>query len=300
MRLLAHESLNTGNIVALSRLVGTHPLEPFVQSLGDGVGHGLPGEAGQLPRQPVGFLGYDSQSHADSHFWIDRLDRTRAKFASSTKVGTIAETQYPDALACDVMLTPGPLRFEHGEIDKHEGESHFAPMRWTNPVRLLLRALALAAVGFVLAAGAAAAHERYIAAHAQERHSVMQMVSPGHHSDGYARPELPSDMAVQTGNTVRFLAYRSGDVALALHEATLAVEPGHSTHSAASDAPCSENRADGDISGSCCTMACHAALPTSRFGPPGNQRLSGLRVAGLTNMLVGRSNDRAERPPRIG
>lgn len=144
----------------------------------------------------------------------------------------------------------------------------FAAMRRTNPVRLLARALALAAVGFVFAAGAAAAHERHIATDAQERHAVMPAASSTHHSDDYAASELPADMAVQAD------------------------------HDSQGSAPCSEDRAGGHPSGTCCTVACHAALAAPPIGFVRSSELANPRIVAFDDMLEGRSSDRAERPPK--
>ena len=154
--------------------------------------------------------------------------------------------------------------------------SHFDTMIVSSLIRSITRVLSLALMGLVVAAGAAFAHEGY-------RPAVVDV----------------QRVAVQADHTVGHAAYRSSDVATAL-QTTVSVEPPHAAHSAAGDVPCSEDRADGHGAGTCCTMACHAALPALLVGPVGSQSLPGLRVTGLTNMLVGRSSDRAERPPRIG
>ena len=154
--------------------------------------------------------------------------------------------------------------------------SHLDTMTINSLIRSITRVLALALMGLVVAAGAALAHEGY-------RLAVVDV----------------QRVAVHADHAVGHAAYRSSDVATAL-QATMSVAPLNAAHSAAGDVPCSEDRADGHGAGTCCTMACHAALPASPVGPVGSQALPGLRVAGLTNMLVGRSGDRAERPPRIG
>ena len=143
----------------------------------------------------------------------------------------------------------------------------FAAMRRTNPVRLLARALSLAAVGFVLAAGAAAAHERHVAADAQERHAVMPVASSTHHSD--VASELPADMAVRAD------------------------------HDSPGSAPCSEERSGRHLSGTCCTVACHAALDAPPIGFVGSPELANPRIVALVDMLEGQSSDRAERPPKL-
>lgn len=51
--------------------------------------------------------------------------------------------------------------------------------------------------------------------------------------------------------------------------------------------------------GSCCTIACHAAMPAPAIDPwVGPQTSSSLLVA-LSDMLEGRCGDRSERPPRL-
>jgi hypothetical protein len=134
---------------------------------------------------------------------------------------------------------------------------------------LLARAFALAAVGFVVAAGAAAAHEGYVPTDPHGRHASTPVASVTLHSDDYAASELPADVVVQ------------GD------------------HNNQNSAPCSEDRAGGHASGTCCTVACHAALAAPPIGLGGSPELASSRIVAFVGMLEGRSSDRAERPPKL-
>jgi hypothetical protein len=146
----------------------------------------------------------------------------------------------------------------------------FSPMFRTNLVYRLMRVLLLAAAGFVLAAGGAAVHEGRIATDTQERHASMQVTSATHHARDSAASELPADLAV------------------------------HVDHQRETSVPCSEGRAGGHPSGTCCTVACHAALAAPPIGLLGSSELSVSRIVALADMLEGRSNDRTERPPKRG
>lgn len=161
-------------------------------------------------------------------------------------------------------------------LDKAVGESDLTIMRVDHLIGFFTRVLSLALMGFVVASGAAFAHEAY----GPSGVDVQRTVAHAHHKAG---PVVD----------------RSSDVATA-DQPAISVATRHAVHGTSSEAPCSEDRAGGHGKGTCCTMACHAALPTPLIDPVGSHGLHGLRVPGLTNMLVGRSSDRTERPPRIG
>lgn len=60
-----------------------------------------------------------------------------------------------------------------------------------------------------------------------------------------------------------------------------------------------EHQKTGSASGSCCTIACHAALAAPAIEPLGAHEPPSVRIVGLIDMLEGRSSDRTERPPRL-
>lgn len=51
--------------------------------------------------------------------------------------------------------------------------------------------------------------------------------------------------------------------------------------------------------GSCCTVACHAAMTAPAIDPWIGPRVVSPILAGLNDMLEGRCGDRSERPPRL-
>ncbi|MCW5736980.1 MAG: hypothetical protein KIS73_22835 [Enhydrobacter sp.] len=55
---------------------------------------------------------------------------------------------------------------------------------------------------------------------------------------------------------------------------------------------------DAGHSGSCCTIACHAAMAPTASEPWIGFRALAPPVAGLSDRLEGRTGDRSERPPR--
>lgn len=161
-------------------------------------------------------------------------------------------------------------------VDKAVGESEFVKMSIFHLIGFFTRVLLLAAMGFIVTSGAAFAHEAY----GPFGVDVQRTVAHASHKAGRN-------------------AYQSSEVATADHAAISAATQ-NAVYGVSGEAPCSEDRAGGHGAGTCCTMACHAALPPPLIDAVGSHGLPGLRVAGLTDMLVGRSSDRAERPPRIG
>jgi len=115
-------------------------------------------------------------------------------------------------------------------------------------------------------AGTAVAHEGHTAS--GERRAQIQAPSSTHQTYDQEASELPSNAAVLQADR------QSGSV------------------------PCSDDRAAGHASGTCCTIACHAALATPPVEPARTREHPKTRVALLTGMLEGRSGDRAERPPK--
>ncbi len=143
----------------------------------------------------------------------------------------------------------------------------FAIMRGSPPIAWLLRVLSLAAMGFLLSVGTAAAHG-------------------GHVSGG------GQVFAIATSEDEANLADRSGDVTtLSPKQASAAKHEG---------APCSDNQGDAKHATGCCTMACHAAFATLSLDPLAGPDRRGQSLLGVAEILRGRSGDRMERPPRIG
>lgn len=64
------------------------------------------------------------------------------------------------------------------------------------------------------------------------------------------------------------------------------------------EGPCSDHQKSGHSKSGCCTVTCHAAIPMPSGDASGELELRDSRVVSLTDVLTGRSVDRAERPPR--
>lgn len=135
-----------------------------------------------------------------------------------------------------------------------------------NAIRLLARALWIAALGIVLASGAAAAHQGQIAINTYEQQTLA--ASATQRSDGAVGLELRADMARQADY------YTSGSI------------------------PCSEDPAAGHPAGTCCTVACNPALAALPMGLIGVPETANPLIVALVDMLDGRSGDRTERPPK--
>lgn len=145
----------------------------------------------------------------------------------------------------------------------------FVMMWWTDPIWSLVRALSVAVVGFVMVAGAASAHEQR--AHSRIHHP-MEVV---HETDSVERSHGVMNMPVLTDLSVRADCEEGG-----------------------AGIPCSEDGPGAHMVGSCCTIACHAAVATALVGPLSDTELPGSIVAGLAGALAGRPSDRTERPPK--
>jgi hypothetical protein len=138
-------------------------------------------------------------------------------------------------------------------------------MRPTNPVTFLMRALLLALVGVVVAAGTASAHE----AHRDGRAAGLSSAQPAtqaHQTHGAVEQRTPSEEA----------AWLDRDAA-----------------------PCSGDQSSDHSSNGCCNIACHAALAATAAASIGTVQLGGLRIAGLTDLLTGRVSGPTERPPKL-
>ncbi len=146
----------------------------------------------------------------------------------------------------------------------------FPIMRGAHPIFWLLRALSLAAVGFLLSVGTAAAH--------------------GGHVSGGGQVS-----AVAASNDETNLVDRS--------DVVTAVSPKPASIAKPNGDPCSDDQGDGQGNGKhatgCCTMACHAALATLPVGPLTGPDRPGPRLLGISEILHGRSGDRMERPPKL-
>lgn len=132
-----------------------------------------------------------------------------------------------------------------------------------------MRALLLALVGFgfVVSAGAAFAHD---GRHDRRTGGPSYSEPSAHHShdqQGATEQEASSDEAANI----------DGDAI-----------------------PCPRNQPPDHASNNCCNIACHAALAAAPMDPIGTLQPHGVRIVGLTDLLVGRTNGRTERPPKLG
>lgn len=146
----------------------------------------------------------------------------------------------------------------------------FSIMRRANLICRLAGALSLAVMGFVLATGAAAAHDGH--------------VPKGDQLDASAQTTQAADPLRDLG------------ISEVLASSELSMQADHDGHSSV---PGSNGRSAGHVSGTCCTIACHAALAAPPVDPVGSFVLPSSRIVGLTGMLAGRSGDRTERPPKL-
>lgn len=146
----------------------------------------------------------------------------------------------------------------------------FSIMRRANFICRVAGALSLAVMGFVLATGAAAAHDGH--------------VPKGDQLNASAQTTQTADPLPDLG------------ISEVLASSELSMRAAHDGHSSA---PCSKDRSAGHASGNCCTVACHAALAAPYLDPVGSLVLPSSRIVGLADMLVGRLGDRTERPPKL-
>lgn len=144
-------------------------------------------------------------------------------------------------------------------------------MRSANPLRLLVRVLFLAVVGFVVAAGTASAHE-------------------GRHDGRSAGPSYSEPSAHHSHD-------RQGAMQGATEQQASADEAAKADGDAA---PCPRDQSPDHASNNCCNVACHAALAATPADSIGTLQVQGLRIVGLTDLLVGRLSGRTERPPKLG
>lgn len=144
----------------------------------------------------------------------------------------------------------------------------FALMRWIDPIWMLVRALSLAVVGFVLMTSAASAHE------GRSQNRIYQ------HAAVVKTTQLAQDGRAVTNTPV------------------LAVQA--DCDEGGAGIPCSEHGPAAHMSGSCCNIACHAALAAPTIEGPGADERGGSRLAAFADMLVGQPRARTERPPKRG
>lgn len=147
----------------------------------------------------------------------------------------------------------------------------FAVMRWIDPIWMLTRALSLAVVGFVLVTSTASAHEGRAQNRIHLHAAVIQTTQLA--QDGHAVTNTP----VLAGYAVQVDCDEGG-----------------------AGIPCSEDGPAAHMSGSCCNIACHAALAAPAIKDGGANELGGSRLAAFTDMLVGQLGARTERPPKRG
>ena len=140
-------------------------------------------------------------------------------------------------------------------------------MRSANPLSLLMRALFLAVVGFVVAAGTASAHEG--------RH-VGRSTGPSY-SEPAAHHSHDQQGATEQQPSADEAAIVDGDAS-----------------------PCPRDQSPDHASNNCCNIACHAALAATPVDSIGTLQVHGLRIVGLADLLVGRLSGRTERPPKLG
>lgn len=142
----------------------------------------------------------------------------------------------------------------------------FTAMRKFGPVTLVARAVFLALVGVVIASGAAFAHGGPVAG--DRPHARVQTANEPHSHESSVATVLSSQETPERADY--------------------------------SEAPCSGERSGGHLAGGCCNVACHAALAALGVGPPVTCHPPSQRIASLSDILVGRSGDRDERPPKRG
>lgn len=142
----------------------------------------------------------------------------------------------------------------------------FPAMRGGHPIFWLLRALSLAAVGFLLSVGTAAAH----GGHAAGDGRVSAVAASNDEANSVDRSDAVTAVSSKQADTVK----HNGE-------------------------PCSDSQGEGKHGTGCCTMACHAALATLPIGPLASPDRPSLPVLGISEILHGRSGDRMERPPKL-
>lgn len=147
----------------------------------------------------------------------------------------------------------------------------FGRMRIRNPFASISRAVLLAAIGLILSAGMATAHQ----GHSFSAADVVQASTEVVHGSRALDPRTVSGPAQ-------------------LEDGLRATSVDHR------DLPCSPGGASGHLSGSCCTVACHTALTAIAPQDFGARELPSHRVAAWIERLEGRSSDRTERPPKLG
>lgn len=152
----------------------------------------------------------------------------------------------------------------------------FRSMHRAHPISWLLRALSLAAMGFFLSVGTAAAHNGHVSA------------------SGQAEFSSPAPAIISSDHKAGFADLSGVVAAVSPKQANAEKHDGDSCAGDQGDA----KQGDGKQATGCCTMACHAGLATLPVGPLIGPDRPSLRLLGISETLRGRSGDRAERPPK--
>lgn len=143
-------------------------------------------------------------------------------------------------------------------------------MRRTRPLSWLLRALSLAAMGVLFAAGSAAAHDG--------------------HAAGLAQAPPSASAAASSEGKAGLVDTRGVATTASMEQAAVATNDGD---------PCSETSGSGKHATGCCTMACHAALAALPAGPLLVPEKPLLDLVGISDRLDGCAGGRTERPPKL-
>jgi len=134
-------------------------------------------------------------------------------------------------------------------------------------LRKLAQAVLLALAAWVLAAGVASAH--------------------GGHAGVYTRSSSESVSSLPAASQHKDIAAGRAELA-----------EGNHAFVERSEDPCPAGN-PAKHTGSCCTVACHAAMAAPAIDPWIGPRVVSPLFAALSDMLEGRCGDRSERPPRL-
>lgn len=166
-----------------------------------------------------------------------------------------------------------PHQSDHGaRLTGRERQPILSIMCRPHPISWLLRAVSLAAMGFLLSVGTAAAHDGHVSGR------------------GQAALSSESASAVSLSGDISGFDDQSGVAAASPKQSNAAKHGGD---------PCSDDQSDAKHATGCCTMACHAALATLPACPLTGPDRPSLLLLGVSEILHGRSGDRMERPPKL-
>lgn len=144
-------------------------------------------------------------------------------------------------------------------------EAILSAMRRIDPLGHVVRVVVLAVLGFVIASGTALAHGGTSPVSAERSHV-----------------QTSTDRQAQHGQPITNLAMIASPLEQAAH----------------SGEPCSDRQPGGHAGDGCCNVACHAALATPLSSASSTHASASQYAGSLSDMLVGRSGDRTERPPK--